>query len=297
MTSQVEEGFTKVPNDLLEALARMRINGEARQLLDVILRKTFGWNKKEDWIPLSQFCLLTGIKKPNVIRGLKTLVEMQIIIKTDNRKSITWRINRSFSTWKPLSKLITLSKPITSVIENDNKSLSELIPSKESTKERISKEKKKSAIASPEALRLSGILFDSILKGIKNTRLEKFNSAKRENTLKLWALDIDKLLRIDGQKPSLVEEVILFSTNDDFWMGNILSGQKLRVKWDALVAKMQRIAAHNSNGGSPKKTAPQIEMPYVPPTMEQMKAELDWQNAEIEAKRQKREAELGGFFD
>ena len=43
---QKENGYTSIANDIVEALAGIRIPGEARQCLDVILRKTYGWNKK-----------------------------------------------------------------------------------------------------------------------------------------------------------------------------------------------------------------------------------------------------------
>lgn len=43
---QCENGFTKIANELMEALAKIRIPGEARQVLDVIFRQTYGWNKK-----------------------------------------------------------------------------------------------------------------------------------------------------------------------------------------------------------------------------------------------------------
>lgn len=104
---QCEDGYTKIANELLEAQAKTRIPGEARQVLDAIARKTFGYNKREDAISLSQFVLATGIKKPNVVRAIKQLQAMNLIIKTDNGKTQIYRINKDFETWKPLSKAIT----------------------------------------------------------------------------------------------------------------------------------------------------------------------------------------------
>ncbi len=131
---QKENGYTPIANEIMDALARIRIPGEARQLLDVILRKTYGWNKCEDAISLSQFVEFTGIKKPNVCRNLNKLLGMNIIIKKDNDWCVTYGLQKIYSKWKPLSKKITLSKKIISVIKKDNKSLSKKIHTKESIK-------------------------------------------------------------------------------------------------------------------------------------------------------------------
>ena len=81
-----------------------------------VLRKTYGYGKVEDWICLSQFCLSTGIKKPNVSRAIKQLQGMNLIIKNDNTYPQKLRINKDYSQWRPLSKKIILSRKITNII-------------------------------------------------------------------------------------------------------------------------------------------------------------------------------------
>ena len=139
---QCEDGYTKIANDIMDALVRFRIPGEERQVLDCIIRKTYGWGKKTDRISLSQFCEATGMKKPNVVRSIHSLLSKMIIvvIKSDNDSSHVYGINKDYDQWKPLSKKITLSKVITPIIKSDNESLSKVIPTKEK-KETITKEK------------------------------------------------------------------------------------------------------------------------------------------------------------
>lgn len=106
---QLENGYTKIANELLEALCRIRIAGEQRQCLDVIIRKTYGFNKKSDCIALSQFALMTGLKKPHISRALKGLCDKKIILtKKDNGIIINYRINKDYSSWNPLPKKKTL---------------------------------------------------------------------------------------------------------------------------------------------------------------------------------------------
>lgn len=136
---QLENGYTRIANELLEALIKIRIPGEAMQILLKVFRQTYGYNKKEDDISLSQFCLATGLKKPNCVRAINKAIALNLIIKKDNGSIARYRFNKDYSTWKPLSKKITLSKKIMSVIKKDNKSLSKKIHTKEK-KDNVTKE-------------------------------------------------------------------------------------------------------------------------------------------------------------
>ena len=93
---QKENGYTAIANELMEALARTRISGEATQVLCVILRKTYGYQKKEDAISLSQFEEATGIKKPEVVRALAKLQMMNVIGKKANDIANIYGIVKDF---------------------------------------------------------------------------------------------------------------------------------------------------------------------------------------------------------
>jgi phage replication O-like protein O len=107
---QAENGHIDIANEVMDALVKTRIPGEARQCLDFIIRKTWGWHKKEDFISLSQFAVATGMKKPHVSRAIKFLLIMKLIIKYDNGELSTYRFNKDFDLWIPLSKKITTFK-------------------------------------------------------------------------------------------------------------------------------------------------------------------------------------------
>lgn len=132
---QVEDGRTEIANDIQDAFCRTRIAGEERQVLDCILRKTYGWHKVEDAISLSQFADMTGMKKPAIVRAIKGLLSKKIIIviKKDNAPAQIYRFNKDYDQWEPLSKKITLSKKIKTVIKKDNPSLSFLSTTKATT--------------------------------------------------------------------------------------------------------------------------------------------------------------------
>lgn len=101
---QKENGHIQVSTELWEALTKTRINGEARQILDFIIRKTYGFNKKEDTISLSQFCLGTGLHKSAVCKGVLKLKSMNLITQKVTSIASSYSFNKDFDTWKPLPK-------------------------------------------------------------------------------------------------------------------------------------------------------------------------------------------------
>ncbi len=78
---QAENGHCDIANDIVEALAKIRIPGEAYQVLWFIFRKTYGWHKRYDSISLSQFEKGTGLKRSHVCRSIKKLVDLNIIYR------------------------------------------------------------------------------------------------------------------------------------------------------------------------------------------------------------------------
>ncbi len=133
---QAEDGHTDIANEIMEALAKIRISGEARQVLDLILRKTYGWHKKWDKISLSQFTSGTGLKKSTICKALNKLIFMNLIItKKDNEGISKYMFNKHYDKWKPLPKKITLPKKEISITQKGNESL----PKKRHTKETIQK--------------------------------------------------------------------------------------------------------------------------------------------------------------
>lgn len=123
---QKEDGYTPIANEIVEALAQIRIPGESMQVLWVILRKTYGWNKKEDRLSMNQISDLTGLKRQNVNRAIDRLITMNLLIKNNVNFINQYQFNKYYKTWKLSSKLITpelSSKLITPVIKNDDKTV------------------------------------------------------------------------------------------------------------------------------------------------------------------------------
>jgi len=139
---QKENGFTPISNEVLEALCLFRIPGEVRQVVDVVIRKTYGFNKKFDYISHSQIIERTGLKKQNEGRALKKAIEHKLVIRNDDKLGF----NKHYDQWIPFVQVIKsddgkkVIKKATPVIRNDDKSSSETMDTKD-IKETYTKER------------------------------------------------------------------------------------------------------------------------------------------------------------
>lgn len=77
---QLEDGHTKIANELMDAFCRSFPGGSQAQILLAIIRKTYGWHKKEDSISITQLCEATGLSRRSVINGLQNLEAMKMLI-------------------------------------------------------------------------------------------------------------------------------------------------------------------------------------------------------------------------
>src|ERR1700704_3980060 len=93
---QIEDGYIRIAVELQRALCQFRIPGEARQVFDAILFKTYGFRKTEDWISLTQLSLITGLPTSEVCRSIRKLLSMNVIGKKATGGRSIWRINKHF---------------------------------------------------------------------------------------------------------------------------------------------------------------------------------------------------------
>ena len=91
---QTENGYTRVANEIMDALCRVTLTSSERQVLDVIFRKTYGYNKKKDAISISQFMSATGLARRTVIYALKN-VEAKKMIQIDRAYSNSKNVNET----------------------------------------------------------------------------------------------------------------------------------------------------------------------------------------------------------
>ena len=100
---QLEDGFIRIANGIAKELAKTYMSSYESQILWCLFIKTYGFNKKEDWISNSQFVEATGIYKSHVSRTIKKLVERKIVTQTGNKIAF----NKYHTQWRELPKQVT----------------------------------------------------------------------------------------------------------------------------------------------------------------------------------------------
>ncbi len=83
----------------------------------------------------------------------------------------------------------------------------------------------------PEALGLSEALQDSVL--------ERYPFMEKKISVEMWAEDIDKLERLDGHSWPLIEAVMEWSQDDEFWRQQVRSGNNLRKHFDNMLIRIK----------------------------------------------------------
>lgn len=99
---QLENGYTKIANELLEALSKTALNGTQWRIVLTIIRFTYGFNKKEAEMSLKLISNKTGINIKQVGRELNLLIKYKIVLVTKEanfKKSRVISFNKKYSKW------------------------------------------------------------------------------------------------------------------------------------------------------------------------------------------------------
>jgi len=96
---QLENGHTKIANEILERLMKLHLSPNQWRVLLYIIRKTYGYQKKADYISNSQVVQATGLCKSVVSRSVNNLEDMNIIHR--NGKHIG--LQKDWETWEKLA--------------------------------------------------------------------------------------------------------------------------------------------------------------------------------------------------
>lgn len=87
--------YTKLRNEVLEVLSQINLPPYEWRVLLCILRKTYGWNKKSDFISVSQIAELTGLPRSHACRAKQRLLERNILFFNKGKLGL----NKNYNTW------------------------------------------------------------------------------------------------------------------------------------------------------------------------------------------------------
>ena len=116
-------------------------------------------------------------------------------------------------------------------------------------KEKESNKEMSETKVSDESLRLATLL--------RNLMIENDDKAKIPKDLTKWALEIDRINRLDHRSFEVIEAVIKFSQSDSFWKTNVLSPSSLRKNFPKLYLQHKNQGGQNGRFSEHRSTAGQ----------------------------------------
>ena len=105
-TPQKELGHVKIAtgtpeNDVLSALGSAQLTGVEYQIVLYVIRKTWGFNKKNGWITAQQFVDFTGRTEEGVYKAIRSLREKNILhTEQVMGKPTIYGFNKDFRSWE-----------------------------------------------------------------------------------------------------------------------------------------------------------------------------------------------------
>lgn len=106
---QLENGYTRIANELLEVIYSSKFNATQLKILLCIIRYTYGFGRKEHELSLTFISKATGVSKRYVASELNRLIESKVVLiakehtDTESRKL---KINKRYASWEGYGTII-----------------------------------------------------------------------------------------------------------------------------------------------------------------------------------------------
>ena len=141
---QVENGYTRLANEIMEILPQAGFNGTQFSILLIVFRYTYGFQRKNHELSLTFISQATNLHKVMIQREVAKLIKMKVLTEVSAPTFNKGRIiafNKDYSSWE-LTKEITLNELDNHTVnELDNSTVNELVNQerkiKDNTKESI----------------------------------------------------------------------------------------------------------------------------------------------------------------
>jgi phage replication O-like protein O len=132
---QIEDGHTRIANELLEAIIRFDFSKRQYKIVFFVLRKTYGWNKKADVMSLSQILDGTGLRRDHAGAAIDELVSMNVLYpKQVQMNGQLLGLNKKYKEWKCTQNGDTVPKTGQRCTQNRVKGVPKTGTTKDTTK-------------------------------------------------------------------------------------------------------------------------------------------------------------------
>ncbi|RKS87302.1 phage replication protein O [Orbus hercynius] len=168
--ADLDDGYTRIANELLEKIISSQLTSRQLNVLLAIARKTYGYNKKTDWIGNKQLSALTGYAETRCSTIKNELINMRIVISNGRACGI----NKNLTEWN--INVTHLGKTFTKTSKKTfTKTVNSSLPKEVNTKDNITKEKRNTPI-SPKGGKVSDEILE--LENQAKSLIEYYNTTR-----------------------------------------------------------------------------------------------------------------------
>lgn len=178
----------------------------------------------------------TSLNRKTIISGLAELVDLGFIQDTGKRVGRTKSI--------PVWQILTPSKQSQKRNQSKSGTATEAVPilPPSNPENGTAKQSQKRDIEPSVLLTINkpSVISSTVVADYLAAKIKNNNPKTRPNP-RSWEVDIEKAIRIDGRtQDDLISIIDWMYQGDAFWSGVILSGKKLREKFDAMIMQKNR---------------------------------------------------------
>ncbi|MGF7537092.1 replication protein [Providencia rettgeri] len=259
--ADLDNGYLRIANEIQDALCQLQLAGREWQVLNAIIRLTWGWQKKEDRIQNILIEEKTKLGRNPVSESVGVLEVRGIIHVRRIGQNRYISINKNVSEWvytktrktipenrdnHPRKRVVVSPKKgitkdiISNTVKDINNSSSENSnESSDRPSEKVLAVKPDAVVSSPKGnkwgnaddLKAAQWIYSQVLI---------VSPATNEPNWAAWANDVRLMRQLDGRTHQDICRMFKWANKDSFWCSNVLSPAKLREKWPTLVIQSQQ---------------------------------------------------------
>jgi phage replication O-like protein O len=242
---QTEDGYTRIANELLDAIVQTRIPAEVRRVFDYILRMTYGYSRKSFETTHYEIAQVLKTKRQRVSSSIDWLRSRNMINGTEkcavlerNHKTILG-IQKDFDGWKHGTEKCAAQKSVPSTAQ---KSVQTSSRKKKENRGELHNGTKKRAVFIPPA---GSQLKENGHSWIEETSWNEFVQHRKDIKKPLSDLAVKKSLALLSQFKTRQREIIDASIRNG-WQGlfppkGVQISQQQEIKYSNPNADMERI--------------------------------------------------------
>ena len=96
---QLENGYTRIANELLEAIIKYPFCATEYKIVWLVIRNTYGWNKKEALMSYGMIAKEINVSISYVKKIMKNLIKNMVILRAKQKNRNLLALNKTYTLW------------------------------------------------------------------------------------------------------------------------------------------------------------------------------------------------------